>query len=93
MVNPSLGKVCEREPVSRIIVSRLEELAIMSEEVSARVEGRLRPILSLPSPVCEENKKIEQDTLPPLFDEMDKALRVIKNNLNAIEYTLSRTEL
>ena len=68
-------------------------LSKRAQELAERLEERLRPVMSVPTPrVCEDSAK-EARQFPPLFSDLRSTFGLIKDALDSIENAIQRTEL
>ena len=90
-----MGKENEKivqETVAQVILKRLTQAAILSDDVSAKLNDRLIPIMR-----PEQENRLEeaepQGEYPPLWNEMRTQLEKIEGSFVLILQVLDRTEL
>ncbi|KAA0888712.1 hypothetical protein [Oryzomonas rubra] len=69
------------------------KLADRANSLAEKVETRLRPITTPPSPNPGKSSPGEDSKYPPLFQELNGILESISDSLDAIDGTIYRVEL
>lgn len=95
---------CAREPISQLVSKMLAETVERTNHVATRTYDKLRPIcIEAPAPTNQIAPKPGDSqqtwppywdkTWPPYWDEIRSYCQAIRNALDRIDDTLSRTEL
>jgi hypothetical protein len=88
----SIGGQLPRETVASDVLRFAHVLADRASSVAVQVEQKLEPVTRSANPDCTKDACAEE-AYPPLFSELRSCFYRIESALNAIDNTLSRTEL
>ena len=81
-----------KDTVAQQILERMTKIAVMSDEISNRLNDKLLPIM-----IANKEKQISESEpiseFPPLWSEMRTQLDKIEGSLELINQVIDRTEL
>ena len=83
------------EPISHEIITHAEQLVERTEKLARLIQDKLATVMRSEIPLAAQaaKKQMEQQSYPPLFNDLREKFTAIENSLTIIEDALSQTEL
>lgn len=84
-----------RITISHEITAHAEKLVAYAERLANLTHEKLAPVMRSEIPLAAQaaKKQMEQQSYPPLFNDLRGKFTAIENSLSVIEDALARTEL
>ena len=81
-----------KDTVAQQILERMTKIAVMSDEISNRLNDKLLPLM-IANREKQPSESEPQEEFPPLWNEMRTQLDKIEGSLELISQVIDRTEL